>query len=133
VFAIGVQLNEMCFLPGRQFWLLPAQPALGLGYPHPFPRACADEVTFKLSDHGQDIKQQLADRVGGIMNRTADAELYSACGQIIGDLVSIPDGAGEPVQLGYDEGVAFSARCQRFAKAWAVRVAAGQAVVDIDP
>lgn len=79
VLAIGMQLDQVCFLPRREFRLLPAQPALGLGYPHPFPGACADEVTFKLSDHGQDIKQQLADRGGGIMNRTADAEFYAAC------------------------------------------------------
>lgn len=46
--------------------------------------------------------------------------------------MGIPDGAGQPVQLGNDDGVTFSARCQRFTKAWAVRVAAGQSVVDVD-
>lgn len=71
-----MQLDQVRFLPGREFWLLPAQPALGLGYPHPFPGSCAAEVTFKLCDHGWDIKQQLAHLVGGIMNRTADAEFY---------------------------------------------------------
>jgi len=48
-------------------------------------------------------------------------------------LAGVGDGAGEPVQLGDDSGIASPACCQRLAQAGPVAVGAGKSVVDVDP
>jgi len=48
------------------------------------------------------------------VHRAADTELYSPFGEIISNLVCVPDGSGKAVEFGYREGVAGAAGGQRF-------------------
>jgi len=66
------------------------------------------------------------------VQRFAEAETDLAGGQLFKDGAGIGQRAGQAVQLGDDQGVAFSAGGQGFAQAWSVAVGAGQAVVDVD-
>ena len=96
----------MGFLGFGELGLFAAQPALGLGDLHAFAGAGADEVGFEFGDHGQDVEQQPADGVGGVVDGSADAELHVAFGEVFDDVPRVGQGAGEPVELGDDEGVA---------------------------
>ena len=44
----------------------------------------------------------------------------------------VPDRPGQPVEFRHHEGVAASARSQRFTQAWTVRVSASETMIDID-
>ena len=54
-------------------------------------------------------------------------------GQLVGDRPGVGQGPGEPVELGHDQGVAGSARGERFTQPRSLSVGAGEAVVDVDP
>jgi len=54
-------------------------------------------------------EQQPADRVGGVVHRAAAVELDLPGGEFVGDGPGVGQGAGEPVELGDDEGVAGAA------------------------
>jgi hypothetical protein len=58
----------MSFLLGRQFRLLAAQAAFGLGDFHTLAGSRTDEVGFELRDHCQDVEQKFAHRVGRIVD-----------------------------------------------------------------
>ncbi|MET3934128.1 hypothetical protein ABIE00_002174 [Arthrobacter sp. OAP107] len=66
------------------------------------------------------------------MQRPADVQLHPVRCEVVRDLMRVPDGAGQPVKFRHHEGVAASARGQRFTQSWAVRVAASEAMIDID-
>ncbi len=68
--------------------------AVGLGDFHSFARAHADEVRFEFSEHRQDVKQQFADGVGGVVDGTIDVEFDFASGEVVGYFVVIRDGTG---------------------------------------
>ncbi len=67
------------------------------------------------------------------MHGTAEAELHLAAGQLAGDVASVGQRPGEPVQLGHDEGAVGATGSECLAQAGAVPVGAGQAVIDIHP
>lgn len=54
-------------------------------------------------------------------------------GEFVDDVAGVGYRAGEPVELGDDEAVAFAAGGEGFAQSRAVAVGASEAVVDIDP
>jgi len=44
-----------------------------------------NEVGLELCDHGQDVEQQAADRVVGVVDRPAQVEPDLACGEFVSD------------------------------------------------
>jgi D-serine deaminase-like pyridoxal phosphate-dependent protein len=70
-----VQLEQMLGLVRLQLPLLAAQPAVGFGDLHPLPGPHPDQVGFELGDHGEHVEQQPAHRIGGVVDRAAEAEL----------------------------------------------------------
>jgi len=97
------------FLARTEFGLFPAQPSLAPRDSHSFPGPSTGQVGFKLGDHRQRREQEPADRIGGVVNRPADVEPNTGCGELIDDVARVGHGAGQPIELGDDEGVALSA------------------------
>jgi len=91
-----------------------------------------DQVGLELSDHRQHVEQQPTDRVSRIMHRRADAELDLAPRQILEDLAGIRQRSCQPVELGHDERVAGTTRCQRLTQAGPLAISARQSMVDVD-
>lgn len=87
---------------------------------------------LELRDHREDIEQQLPYGVCGVIDRPAQAEADLPGGELLGDRASIRQGAGKPVELGDDQGVAGAARRESLAESRALAVGAGQSVVDVD-
>ena len=63
----------------------------------------------------------------------AEGELDAAGDEGIADVAGVGDGAGEPVKLGHDEGVAGPDGGQRLVRAGAGAADAGEALVEVDP
>ena len=53
----------------------------------------------------QDVEQQPSDRIGWIMDRSVKAESYVAAGELVEDVTRVRQRAGQPVELGRDQGV----------------------------
>ncbi len=66
------------------------------------------------------------------MDGPAEVQPDAAGGELVDDVAGVRDRAGEPVELGDDEGVTGSASGQRFAQAGPLAVGAGDAAVDVD-
>jgi hypothetical protein len=81
-----VELDEVGLLALRELGPAAAQLARRSGDGHPFSGAHADEVGLELGDHGQDVEQQSADRVGGVVDRAAEVERDLAGRQLVGDV-----------------------------------------------
>ncbi len=92
----------MGFLAFCEFGLFAPQSAFGFGDLHAFPGTGTDEIGFEFGDHGQDIEEQPADRVGGIVYGSTNAQLHFPSGEIFNDVRGIPEGPSEPVELGND-------------------------------
>ena len=108
-----VQFEQVLGMVRLQLRLLAAQPSFGLGDLHAFTGPQSNQVSLKLCDHCEHVKQQPADRVGWVVDRAAEAELDVPFGQLIQDVAGIGQRAGKPVQLGHYEGVARSAGRER--------------------
>jgi len=131
--AGAVELDQVGFLAGAEFGLLAAQPPLGAGDGHAFSCSGSGQVRFELGDHAQGREQQPPDRVGGVVQGSADVEPHTGGGELVDDVARVGHGAGQPIELGDDEGVALSAGGQGLAQPGAVAVGAGQSVVEVDP
>jgi len=121
------------FPGGLELGWLPAQPALGLGDGEPFAGTSASEVGLELGDHRQHGEQEPADWIGGVVDRAADVEPDATVGEFVDDVAGVWHRAGEPVELGDDQGVAFAAGGECFAESGSFTVRPGEAVVDVDP
>lgn len=130
--AAVVEGDEVLFLGGGELGLLAAQPALGLGDLHAFAGTGTDEVGFEFGNHGQDIEQQPADGVGGVVDGSAQAQLDVPLGEVLDDVPGIGQGTSEPVELGDHQGVPGPARGQGLCQSGTLAVPAGESVVDID-
>lgn len=123
----------MRFLGLGEFGLFAAEPAFGFGDLHAFAGAGPNEVGLEFGDHGQDVEEEPADGVGGVVDVPADAELDLPFSEVFDDVPGIRQRSGEPVEFGDDEGVAGSAGGEGFAESWSFAVGAGESVVDVDP
>ncbi|PLC12370.1 hypothetical protein AUQ48_09110 [Kocuria flava] len=97
----------MTLLRRGELRLLASESAACLRDRHAFARPLADEVCFELGDHAQHVEQQLAHRVGWIMNRTSNGKSCPAILDLGSDVGGIPHRACETIQLRDHEGVAF--------------------------
>jgi hypothetical protein len=132
VLATVDQGDEVGFLTAVELGLFPAQPALGLGDLHAFPGPEPNEVGLELSNHGKNVEQQSSDRVGGVVDRPAQAQADLPGGELVGDRAGIRQRPGQSVELGHHQGVPGSTCGQGLAEPGTFAVGAGQAVVDVD-
>jgi len=107
--------DEVSFLAGVELGLLPPQPTLGLGDLHALAGAQPDQVGLKLGDHRQHAEQQPPHRIGRIVDGAPEVESDPANGQFVLDCPRVMKRAGQPVELGDDQGVALTTGCQGFA------------------
>jgi hypothetical protein len=110
-----VQRDEVGLLTRGELGLLAAEAPACAGDLHALAGPHPDEVGLKFGEHRQHVEQQAPDRVGRIMDRSAEVQLDLTRGELVGDVASVGKGPGEPVELGYDEGVAVAAGRERFA------------------
>jgi hypothetical protein len=66
------------------------------------------------------------------MDRAADVEPDATVGEFIDDVAGVGHRAGEPVELGDDQAVAFPAGGEGFSESGAFTVGTGEAVVNVD-
>jgi hypothetical protein len=71
VCACLVHLEEVSLLGAAELWLPAAEVTLRLGDLHSFARASSDEVGLELGDHREDVAQQPADGIVGVVNGAA--------------------------------------------------------------
>jgi len=115
--AGAVQLHEVLLLRGGELGLAAAELASGLGDRHAFPGAGTDEVGLELGHHAQDVEQQPADRVGGVVDRSPEVQGNALLGQLVGDVGRVSQRPGETIELGDHEDVAGAAGSEGLAKA----------------
>ena len=92
-----VELDEVSSLRRLELGLLASEVSLGPGDLQTFAGSHADEIGLELGHHRQNIEQQATDRVGGVMDRSADADADAAFGQLIENLAGIGDGPSKSV------------------------------------
>ena len=112
---------------------MPLELALGAGDGHAFAGAEPEQVDFEFGEGGQDVEEHLAEGVGGVVDGAAEGELDAAGDQGVADMAGVGDGAGEPVELGHDEGVAGTDGGQGLVQAGTGAAGAGEALVEVDP
>ena len=92
--------------------------------------ACPDNIEFR--DHGQDIEEEPADGIGGVVDGASDAELHVLRSELVDDVFRVSEGTRQPVEFGNHQGVPASARGKGFPKTRSSSVGAREAVVGID-
>jgi hypothetical protein len=85
VFAVAHEEDAVGFLASVELGLLATQAAFGLGNFYALSGAQPDQVGLELSDHGEDVKQQAAERVGGVIDRRTQGEADLSAGEFVGD------------------------------------------------
>ena len=93
--ARAVHFNQVTLLGCRQFRLLSPEVAFRFGHLHSLSGSCADEVGFELCHHRENVEQQSPDRVGRIVDGSADAECdaldgLDSSGELVDDVFRIP-------------------------------------------
>jgi len=78
-------------------------------------------------------EQEPADRICGVVDRAADVKPDATVGELVDDVAGVWHRAGEAVEFGDDQGVAFAAGGEGCSKSGAFAVRPGHAVVDVDP
>jgi len=116
--AGAVQLDEVLLLRRGELGLAAAELAGGLGDRHALPGAGADEVGFEFGDHAEDVEQESADGVGGVVDRSPEVQSNAFLRELVRNVGRVAQGPGETVELRDDEDVAGTARSQCLAEAW---------------
>ena len=116
-----------------QLWLLATQTPFGFGYLHALSGAQPNQVRLELSNHREHIEQQPADRIRRVVDRSAEIEPNLPHSQLVLDCPRVGQRPGQPVELGDDQGVAFTASGQSFTQTWPLPVCAGKTVVHVHP
>lgn len=96
----------MGFLRFGKLGLLPSQAALCLGKGHAFSGVDFDEVCSELRNHCEEVEQESADEIGGVLDGAAPAQLDLGVSEVIGNVVGVPHGSGETVEFVDSRGVA---------------------------
>ena len=84
VLAAVYQQDEVSFLTGLSLGCLPRRRPLVLATFMPS-RVRSRIRSDQLGNHGEDVEQQSSDRVGGVMDRPAEAQADSPGGEFVGD------------------------------------------------
>jgi len=71
-----VQSDEVGLLLERKFGLLTPEPTAGLRDFHPLAGAHTDQVGLELCNHRESVEQKPSDRIGRVVDWTAEAEPY---------------------------------------------------------
>src|SRR5665647_2198899 len=109
-----------------QLWLLATQTPFRLGYLHALFGAQPNQIRLELSNHREHIEQQPADRIRRVVDRSAEIEPNLPHSQFVGDGPGIRQRPGQPVELGDDQRVTFTASGQSFTQTWPLPVCAGK-------
>ena len=128
----AVHFHQVALLGHRQLRLFSAQAAFRFGYLHTLSSSGADGVGFELCHHREDVEQQTADRIGRIVDGSADAEFDALDGELVDGVFRISQGAGQPIEFGDHDGVAVPACSQGFSEAGWCPVGTGEPVVGVD-
>jgi hypothetical protein len=75
------------------------------------------------------VEEESADWVGRVVNGAADAELHLTKGEVIDNVFHIAKRTCQPVELGYDEGVAGPAGGKRFVQNWPGPIPPSEALI----
>src|SRR5271165_6938364 len=127
-----MRVSSACWR-GCEFGLLAFELAFGAGDGHAFAGAEPEQVDLEFGEGGQDVEEHLAEGVGGVVDGAAEGELDAAGDEGVADVAGVGDGAGEPVELRYDEGVAGADGGQRLVQAGSRATGASEALVEVDP
>ncbi|OFU59712.1 hypothetical protein HMPREF3121_00620 [Corynebacterium sp. HMSC11E11] len=131
--SIGSQLADVTLLGRGELRLPTFELALSSRDRHALFCACRNEIRFEFRNHGQRRERELADRIGGIVDGTAEAQGDFAAGEFGGDGGGVGDGAGKPIELCHDESVAGTTGGDSLAKSGTVAVAAAESAVGVYP
>lgn len=71
-----VQSDEVGLLLERKFGLHTPEPTAGLRDFHPLAGALTDQVGLELCNHRENVEQKPSDRIGRVVDWTAEAEPY---------------------------------------------------------
>ena len=82
----AVHVRQVALLGRRQFRLLAPEVPFRFGHLHSLSRSGADEVGFELCHDHENVEQQTPDRVGRIMDGSADAEFDTFDGELVDDV-----------------------------------------------
>ena len=127
-----MNFHQVTLLGCRQFRLLAAGVAFRFSHLHSLSRSGADEVGFELCHHRENVEQQSPDRVGRIVDGSADAECDALDGELVHDIFRIPQGASQPVEFRNHKSVPVPAGGQGFSESGSCPVGAGESVVGVD-
>lgn len=116
-----------------EFGLLAPEMPLGLRHLHSFACSEPNEVGLELGNHGEDVEEQSSDGIGGIVDGPTQVETHLSNRKFVGDRPCIREGPRQPVELGDNQGVAFSTGGQGFTQASPFAVGAQSVMVNIDP
>ena len=91
----AVHFHQLTLLGCRQFRLLAPEVTFRFGHLHSLSGFGADEVGFELCHHRENVEQQSPDRVGRIVDGSADAEFdaldgLDSSGELVDDVFRIP-------------------------------------------
>jgi hypothetical protein len=101
---------EFALLHRRQLRLTALQLALGPRDGHPFTGAHPDQVHLELGERGEDVEEQLAHRVVGGVDLTAERQRHPTLGEGVTDVSGIGNGSSKSIELRDDERVTRSYR-----------------------
>lgn len=87
---------------------LPRRRPLARATFHALPGPHLDQIGLEFGDHGQHVEQESADRIGGVVDRSTEAELDLAGGELRDDVAGVGQRSGKPVELSHDQDVALS-------------------------
>lgn len=114
------------------FGFLPRSFPLERGQRHSLTLPHPDQVGLEFGEGGEDVEEQLAHRVGRIMDVCPDLQPYAPRSQIITDRAGITDGARQAVEFLHHQRIAAAHGCERLVQTRSSALCTGEAVISID-